>query len=204
MKIKICGITNIDDAIAAVESKADYLGFIYHPESPRHTTLEKAKKIIDAIRPKSKKVKFVLVTVNETMDFLLNATKNFGFHILQLHGEESPETCQRLRISTEVWKAITIERGADLNKADKYRIQTDKVLFDRGKGSGKSIPPELLRGKRIDILAGGLDLATNIEFIAELKPSIIDLNSKIEASPGKKDHEMMAAVIKKFKKIKYA
>jgi len=91
--IKICGITNLDDALAAIEAGADALGFVFYKKSPRHVTLETARSIVAHVPDKIDKVG---VFVNETIDHVRDAVKQGGLTAVQLHGDESPEFCRDL------------------------------------------------------------------------------------------------------------
>lgn len=187
-KIKICGITNEKDALAAARAGADYLGFIINvPKSSRNLSPVEAQKIITAVRNEFSKVHCVGVLVDQNFDEANKIIQTTGIDIVQLHGNESPEFCSNLRGMVEVWKTLIIKSAVDLEKIAAYRHHVDKILFDAGEGSGQSIDFDLLAGVPVDILAGGLGL-DNIEMaIKKIQPQVVDLNSRLESTLGKKD-----------------
>jgi len=205
MLVKICGITNFEDAQAAAKAGADYLGFIInYPHSPRSINYLDAGNIIFNIRQKYKDIKAVGVFVDQSEKFVRKIGYECQLDVLQFHGQESPEYCQKFIKEFMVWKTIIIKSENDLKLIKKYlpaeasakegKNKVDKILLDSGQGSGRTIDLELLKkAGKIDVLAGGIGLG-NIKKIIKLKPGIIDVNSKIELKPGKKD-------IKKLKKI---
>jgi len=193
-KIKICGITSLDNAIEIAKLNIDYLGFIInYPKSPRSISLDKAAQIIKKVKINNKYIKFVGVFVNEPIK---NVKKIINLDIVQLHGNESPEYCKELKDLVEVWKSIIIKEERDLEKIKIYQNIADKILLDAGKGSGKQIDSNLLKNlKKIDILAGGIGLDNIKEVVEKNNPEIIDLNSKVEIAPGVKNVELIKKII---------
>ncbi|MBM3132448.1 MAG: phosphoribosylanthranilate isomerase [Chloroflexi bacterium] len=192
MRIKICGITSREDALAAIEFGADALGFIF-AESPRKVTPEIARAIIAELPPFVTKVG---VFVNRPLDEIRETMAFCGLDLAQLHGEESPETCAALL--PKVIKVFTPNSLPPLGELRQYPVAA--YLFDREKGS--KTPPEGLWpiAKRIGaygrvILAGGLTPENVAEAIRIAQPYAVDVSSGIEERPGKKDLRKMKEFI---------
>lgn len=201
-KIKICGITNKKDALAIAYLKPDYLGFIFNSQSGRFIKPQLAKEIISNVRKiYGNKINFVGVFVDQDIKQVKQIVKACSLDIAQLHGEESIKYVSELKKVCEVWKTIIIKNTADKKKIKKYRGVADKVLLDAGKGSGKEIDASLIEDESIDVLAGGLG-AKNIKgILAKISPIIVDANSKLELSPGKKDINLVKEFIQKVKGV---
>ncbi len=201
-KVKICGITSAKDALNACRLGADYLGLIIDfPESPRSLSPVAARKIVFAVREKFKgKVKCVGVFVNKNINDVKDIVQTCGLDICQLHGEETGEYVSELKQTCEVWKTVIIKTEADKNTVKIYRNVADKILLDAGSGSGQNIELSMLKNEEcIDVLGGGLD-ADNIESIlGKVSPGIVDANSRLETSPGRKDRRLVEKFIKKAK-----
>ena len=201
VKIKICGITNIEDAEAAAGFGADMLGFIFAP-SPRKIEPEKARDIIHNIPPF---VKTVGVFVNEDPAMIKQIMSFCGLDIVQLHGDESPDICQGLMPRSV--KSFRLKDESSLQDISSYCGKARAFLFDtyaenaRG-GTGKTFDWNLaIKGKKLGvpiILAGGLNPSNIKEAIAAVKPEAVDICSGVEKYPGKKDpaaiKELMEAV----------
>lgn len=198
MRVKFCGITNLDDAAEAVLLGAWAIGLIHYDGSPRYCEPGSAAEIGAAFR---RKCEVVGVFVNPTLDEVDRAVEDGGLTMVQLNGAEGASFCAEAarRTGVKVIKAIHVASAADVHGAEAYR--TDFHLFDRrGKGlwggTGESFDWELLRGHRSEvpaILAGGLrpdNVATAIEVV---HPYAVDVASGVEAEPGRKDHAAMAA-----------
>jgi len=191
-KVKICGITNYEDATAAMEMGADLLGFNFYPESPRYVTPKKAANII------SKLPAFIDVAgvfVNSPLDEIREIASQCQLDWVQLHGDENPEFCRWLAYdSTKTMKAIRVKDAGDIDNADDYF--TDAVLLDayspqKYGGTGLVFDWNVIGhiGKRV-FLAGGIN-PDNAVAAVELGVYGIDVCSGIEAEPGKKDHRKM-------------
>ncbi len=193
VKIKICGITNLKDALAAAAFGADALGFIF-AESPRRVTPEAARAIIAELPPFITKVG---VFVNRPIDEIRRVMDISGVDLAQLHGGERPEDCAAL--FPKVIKAFTPNTIPPLEELRRYRVAA--FLIDREKGPNKSSPEDIwpiarevsAYGKVI--LAGGLAPENVSKAIEIAQPYAVDISSGIEESPGKKDHRKMREFI---------
>lgn len=198
MRVKFCGITNIDDAAEAVRLGAWAIGLIHYDRSPRWVEPGVAAEIGAAYR---RKLEVVGVFVNPTLEEVNRAVENASLTVVQLNGAEGSSFCAEVarRTGVKVIKAIHVASAADIHAAEAYR--TDFHLFDkRGKGlwggTGESFDWELLRGHRSevpDILAGGLRPDNVAAAVAVTQPYAVDVASGVEAEPGRKDHAAMAA-----------
>jgi phosphoribosylanthranilate isomerase len=198
VRVKICGITNIDDAAEAVRLGAWAIGLIHYSESPRSIGGEEAVRVSAAFR---RKCEVVGVFVNPELGEVAKAVEDAGLTMVQLNGEEGPSFCAEVARKTgvKVVKAIHVSSAADVHAAEAFR--TDFHLFDkRGKGlwggSGESFDWGLLAERRSQvpaILAGGLRPENVAEAIAATHPYAVDVASGVEAEPGRKDHAAMTA-----------
>jgi phosphoribosylanthranilate isomerase len=198
MRVKFCGITDLDDAAEAVRLGAWAIGLIHFDGSPRCVQSTAAAEIAAAFR---RKCEVVGVFVNPTLEEVDQAVENAGLTMVQLNGAEGAQFCAEVqrRTGLKVIKAIHVASAADIHAAEAYR--TNFHLFDRrGKGlwggTGESFDWGLLRGHRSDvpdILAGGLRPDNVAEAIAVTQPYAVDVASGVEAEPGRKDHAAMAA-----------
>lgn len=203
MKVKICGITNIEDAMLCYNLRADAIGFIFYKKSKRYIAPETAKEIIEKLPA------FVLkvgVFVNESSEKINSISKEIKLNMVQLHGDESPEEVSN--IDLPVIKAFRINSSFDYSTFSKYKNCSFLLdSFDKNDygGTGKKfewdkIPNEL---KNKIILAGGVSI-NNIKYIYEnIKPSAIDISSSLEFEPGKKDKLKVEEFFKKFNSFKH-
>ena len=199
MRVKFCGITNLDDAAEAVRLGAWAIGLIHYEPSPRDVDTAVAAEIAAAFR---RKLEVVGVFVNPTLAEVTRAVEDEQLSMVQLNGEEGASFCAEVarRSGVKVIKAIHVASAADIHGADAYR-SVDYHLFDRRAnglwgGSGESFDWELLRGHRSgvpDILAGGLTPDNVAAAVRIVRPYAVDVASGVEASPGVKDHAAMAA-----------
>jgi phosphoribosylanthranilate isomerase len=198
VKVKICGITNLEDASIAVELGANALGFIFAP-SPRQITPQKARAIIRAIPPF---VKTVGVFVNEAPAAIREVMQHCGLDLVQLHGDESPALCQELMPCTI--KALRIEDESSLHTSQSYHGKVRALLLDtyskeKAGGTGKTFDWNLaIKIKKMGIpiiLSGGLG-PSNIDLaIHTARPYAVDVNSAVEKCPGKKSHILIKALM---------
>jgi len=197
VKIKICGITNIEDYNYALSLGVDFTGFIFYEQSKRYIKPEQVRKIK---RNNICSHKRVGVFVNERIEIIKEVYELADLDIIQLHGEESPEYCQILNLP--YWKCIRVKNYDSINLIRKY--SATKILIDTYSdnlygGTGKSIDlllvKEALATEKEIIVAGGISYR-NVKDIINLKPYGIDINSCIEKYPGKKDFKKMSELIK--------
>lgn len=200
-RIKICGITNLDDALLAADLGADALGFIFAP-SPRQISLSNAQEIIKEIPPF---VSCVGVFVNENIEEIREAVYKCSLDYIQLHGEESPEFCQNLlHLPQEIIKTIRVKDKKSLEEVKSYlpvkAILLDTFAEDKAGGTGKTFNWNLAKeakkaGKPI-ILSGGLSPENVRQAIESVNPYAVDVSSNIESYPGRKNREKLTAFIK--------
>jgi phosphoribosylanthranilate isomerase len=200
MLVKICGITNIEDALAAVDAGATALGFNFYRPSPRYIAPQTARAIIDQL---PLDVLTVGVFVNEQSPAIVEqiATKA-GVSALQLHGDESPDFCNQLK-HRYVIKVLAVRQNFDPARATQYNVAAIMLdAFDRKMrgGTGQTIDWSLARRARDLVLraflAGGLSPENVAEAIAAVEPYAVDACSALESSPGQKDAERMRAFVK--------
>jgi phosphoribosylanthranilate isomerase len=199
-KVKVCGITRLEDAELATELGAWALGFILWERSPRAVDPAVAAGISRAMR---RKAELVGVFVNASLEEIAHAADALHLTHVQLHGDEGPAFANEVarRTGCKVIKAARIASGADLQALERYR--TDFHLLDtrvEGKqgGSGQSWDWELAahrRSKVPAILSGGLTAENVAAGIAAVKPYAVDVASGVEASPGIKDPEKVEAFL---------
>lgn len=195
VRVKICGITNLSDAQAAVNAGAWALGFIFYKKSPRYILPAKAKKIIDALPPF---VTPVGVFVNEKEAVVHKVCRLTGITTVQFHGEETPAYCGRFK-DYKVIKAFRVREGSDFTAIKRYK--SDTFLFDTFQeslagGTGKTFNWDLLKGQKFAkpfILSGGLNPTNVRQAIDALSPYAVDVSSGVEKSPGIKDHSLVNA-----------
>ncbi len=192
--VKVCGITNLEDAMAAVEGGATALGFNFYPSSPRFITAETAAKVIESIPPEIWKVG---VFVNHTVEAAQAIARQLTLDVAQLHGDE---TASQFPSGVRVWKAVRVDdafRQESLDEWPAEAILLDTATAGNFGGSGQTFDWSLAAGsKRRIILAGGLDASNVGSAIAQAKPWGVDACSRLEASPGKKDHAKMSSFLK--------
>lgn len=202
-KIKICGITRLEDAQKAVELGVDALGFIFS-KSPRRVDAEVATEIIKDLPPF---ITTVGVFVNESMDVVKHIASVCRLNVLQFHGDELPEFCSQF--SRKVIKSFWVKNPDDLSMLPGYKGIVSAYLLDsrvEGKrgGTGKVFDWELakiaLPYGRV-ILAGGLTSENVKEAIKAINPYAVDVSSGVESAPGKKDHEKMKKFVAAVRQI---
>ncbi len=202
-KVKICGITNLDDALAAVEAGADALGFMLYEASPRCVSIEAAQAIAAKLPPHILRVG---VFVNPEPELVMLAMRRCDLSLLQFHGNETPDFCTQFGVMS--MKAFRIKDADSLNQLSDF--PTDAFLLDSfvaGKqgGTGEKFNWELAVeakkfGKPI-FLAGGLTPQNVAEAVRQVQPFGVDVSSGVEASPGKKDHDKVRAFIQAVRSV---
>lgn len=191
-KVKICGITNYDDAMAAIDMGADLLGFNFYPKSPRFVTKEQASEIISRLPAF---IDTAGVFVNATIEQIHEINSACSLDWVQLHGDEDPDFCRLLLThNVKTMKAIRVKDQTDIERAD--RFFTDAILLDafnpeKYGGTGLTFDWNIIGHitKRV-FLAGGVN-PDNAAKAMKLGVYGIDVCSGIEAEPGKKDHGKM-------------
>jgi phosphoribosylanthranilate isomerase len=197
-KVKVCGITNIDDARAAADLGAWALGLIFWPQSPRACEIDAAEQIGAELR---RRTELVGVFVNAHLDELPPLAERAGLSILQLHGEEGPAYCAEAarRTGCKVMKAVRVKDASSV--ADLQRFHTDFHMLDafvagaRG-GTGETFNWELVARHRGDVpvvLSGGLDPDNVGQAVETTRPFAVDSASGTEAEPGRKDPARLKA-----------
>jgi phosphoribosylanthranilate isomerase len=203
VKVKICGITNYEDAIAAADMGADMLGFNFYPKSPRYLTPDDAEKIIDRLPGY---VDIVGLFVNDPFERIEQVIDQCQLDWIQFHGDEPPEFTEQFNtFNVRTIKAIRVKDENDIKLAEKY--YTDVILLDafdpkKYGGTGLSFDWNIIGNitKRV-FLAGGIT-ADNVTKAVELGIYGIDVCSGIESKPGKKDHVKMQKLFDKIREIR--
>lgn len=201
IRTKICGITNLEDALLAAREGADALGFNFSPRSPRLLSVESARRIIAALPPF---VTPVGVFVDAEPRRVERTVAQTGIRVLQFHGLEPPDYCARMKLP--VIKAFAMSSREMRGELDRYRV--DAYLVDtpseqRG-GSGRSfdwtwaVP---LAERFPIILAGGLTAENVAEAVRRVHPYAVDVCSGVESSPGKKDRRKLVAFLREVRRV---
>jgi phosphoribosylanthranilate isomerase len=195
IKVKICGLTRIDDALATARAGADFAGLVFHPGSPRNVSPAKAGRIADQLRGR---VCIVALFVNPNDDMVGGAVAAAKPDFVQLHGRESPKRVAEIRaqFGIPVMKAIGISDACDFDALSAYEAVADMLLFDAKPvagtpgGRGHAFDWQLLRKRTIRkpwLLAGGLHVQNVARAIAAAGAPGVDVSSGVETSPGVKD-----------------
>ena len=195
--VKICGITNLDDALAATKLGADAIGFVFHEPSPRYVPFEVAARIAEKIPPHVVKVG---VFVDALDEMVFGAIAGCGLNLLQFHGNETPEYC--LQFGLMSMKAFRIKDSSSLNDLQNYATDAwllDSYVADKLGGTGEKFNWDLARqakqfGRPI-FVAGGLNPSNVADAIRQVDPYGVDVSSGVEAAPGRKDLEKVRAFI---------
>lgn len=210
-KIKICGLTNLDDALVATEAGADLLGFILFAKSPRYVVPEIVAKIIPAVRKVNPSIKTVGVFVNERADCIATIVDQTGLDYVQLHGNETPDWFTSL--NRRCYKALRPADGeeaasqaatfARLSTLDGLCWMIDAYDANAYGGTGKradwQTAAQLAQQYPGLLLAGGLTPENVAQAIRVVQPWGVDVASGVEAEPGRKDHEKVRAFVQQVK-----
>lgn len=206
--VKICGITDKANLIAAIEAGADFIGLVFYSDSPRHINQDDARRLLNSIAPDLlKPITIVGLFVNPTDADLLVSDM---LDMIQLHGDESPERCIEIKQNTDclIMKALAIKTAQDLVQISAYEPVCDWLLFDAKPndtqydlpgGNGLSFDWSILEGHTMHtpwMLAGGLTPENVKTAINLLKPDAVDVSSGVEGLPGQKNTQMINAFLR--------
>ncbi len=201
MKVKVCGITNIEDAKLSIDQGADALGFIFYNKSKRFITPKAAEEIISSLPFFVFKVG---VFVNEDSEKVNQIAKQLNLNAVQLHGDEDLEYCAKINLP--VVKAIRVDENLvnNLAKYSNYTILLDSKIGNEYGGTGRKFNWDLIPSefKNKMILAGGVFEDNLEEIFNSLSPQAIDLSSSLEKEPGVKDHQKIKSFFTKFNKLR--
>ena len=204
-KIKICGITRIQDADNAVLAGVDAIGLVFYDKSPRHINSELAATIIKQLPPF---VTAVGLFVNSSQDFIAQVLDITGPMLLQFHGNETPEQCEQLGLP--YIKAVPVKSSEDIDVATTSFVNAKALLLDshhqqlKG-GTGTSFNWHVVQPqqeKKI-ILAGGINSTNVVTALQTVQPWAIDVSSGVESAPGLKDKQKMIDIVAKIKQYDY-
>jgi len=201
LRIKICGITNLEDAIAATDYGADALGFVFHQKSPRNVTPETVTMIVSELPPY---VTTVGVFVNEKKSEIEKIVRFTGLDVIQLHGSEPPEACKMCR---KVIKAIKVKDLTSLEPLNRYKVSAfllDTYSPHTTGGTGRIFNWDIaIEAKKLGriILAGGLTPDNVEDAIMWVMPFAVDVATGVEGNKkGKKDHKKLKLFIERARK----
>ena len=195
VRSKICGITRIEDALAAVEAGADAIGFVFYPKSPRAVSVQQARAINAALPPFISTVGLFVnaspCELNETLDAV-------PLDLLQFHGDETPEQCEGYH--RPFIKALRVQAGDDIAASCRLYSRASGILLDTfvsgvPGGTGETFDWALIPSglEKPIILAGGLTSANVAQAIAQVRPYAVDVSGGVEQSKGLKDHAKIRA-----------
>jgi len=209
IKVKICGITNNQDALWAANLGADYIGLNFYPQSPRKVSARNAKDIVAGVPPF---VGVVGIFVNEPIESITKLVKSVPLKAVQLHGDETPEVCQAVKaLGVKVIKAIRLQKPLEATDWEPFADVVDFFLFDKYSeaapgGTGETFAWEWLQTAsqltKPWFLAGGLNPENLGEALKTLHPTYVDVCSGVERLPTRKDFEAMKKFIQTAKGFK--
>lgn len=196
LAIKICGLTNLDDARWAIEEGADYLGFVLYPKSPRYVPVKELRRLVENLPEGIAKVG---VFVNEAPIMVKEVAGVCGLSAVQLHGDEDPDDYTGMPVP--VWRSVTLREGRwvpdpRMWAADRFVVDA----FSPGYGGSGIKVDWVAAGKFASgcrcMLAGGLTVDNVGQAIRLVNPLGVDVSSGVEQTPGRKDHKKVAAFIR--------
>ncbi len=197
MDIKICGLTNLPDAEAALEAGADFLGFVLYPRSPRAVSAHVLRSISEKLAGRAR---MIGVFVNEQPDIVAGIASDCALWGVQLHGDERHEDFAALNMP--VWRAIRIRPDGAANPnpaqwpAERYVVDADAPSLYGGTGTTSDWKAAGSLSKTLPVmLAGGLTPENVGQAIKEVRPKGVDVAGGVESAPGKKDRHKLAAFV---------
>jgi len=196
ISIKICGLTNLDDARWAMEEGADYLGFVLYPKSPRCVTASGLSRIVASLPDTARRIG---VFVNESPALVRKVAGDCGLTAVQLHGDEDDNDYRGFGLP--VWRAVRLEDEAWVPEPARWRAERyviDAFSSEYG-GTGLTADwdkAEIFAARYRSMLAGGLHSGNVAEAIRRVSPLGVDVSSGVESAPGKKDHKKITAFIR--------
>jgi phosphoribosylanthranilate isomerase len=200
VRVKICGITSIEDALSATEAGADALGFVFFEKSPRYVSPAAARRIVEALPPL---VQTVGLFVNDSAERVNRIVEECGIDVVQLHGDETPEAVREIR--RRVMKAFRVRDLSSLEGLERYDVAAyllDAYAPNLYGGTGLTFNWDIARRAgelgRI-ILAGGLTPENVARAVEEVRPFGVDVSGGVEKSPGRKDPEKVREFIRQAK-----
>lgn len=199
-RVKVCGITSVDDALGVVQAGADALGFVFYEKSPRNVAPQQVAAIVSALPPFITTVGLFVNTEPEEISRIMAQT---GLQVVQLHGDESPEQCHIKNYP--IIKALRVRDETSLRYFEAFPVSA--ILLDAWSdgqygGTGRQFDWQLLRQVRCDkpvILAGGLTPDNVRMAIRQVTPYAVDVSSGVECSPGHKDMDLVTQFIQQVK-----
>lgn len=207
MKLKVCGMRDVENIKALIELKPDFMGFIFYDKSPRFVGNDLDVELMNSI---PREIKKVGVFVNATVDFILQNVRKYGLNYVQLHGNEMPDFCKNLRLKgVNIIKAFRVDNDFIFSQVNNYKPHVDFFLFDaKGDGyGGNGISFDWSILKKYDnqkpyFLAGGVSLE-NIDVLETIipQPYALDVNSKFEIEPAVKDMEKLEELLDKIRPV---
>ena len=208
-KVKICGITNAQDALWAANLGADYIGLNFYGMSPRKVSVKHAKELVAQMPPF---VTAVGVFVDEPLESLAKIVKSVPLKVVQLHGAETPEYCQQVKdLGVKVTKVFRLMKPYEGSDTAPYEGIVDYYMFDTfsadsAGGTGETFSWEWLSAasalSKPWFLAGGLTPSNILEAVKTAHPPLVDVCSGVEKSPTRKDYEAMKSFIQSAKSIR--
>ena len=202
VKVKICGITNFEDAQTAILAGCDMLGFVFYEKSPRYIRPDRAGDIISGLPGEVEKAALFVNEQKKTVIDILNQIKEID--ILQFHGDETPDYCNAF--NKRIIKAIRVKNEDSIKQMASYNVNfflLDAFKKDVYGGTGENFEWKLAKDAKAYnvpiILSGGLNPENVKEAIELVEPYAVDVSSGVEISPGRKDPELIKKFIQKVK-----
>jgi len=201
-QVKICGLTDVHQAVQCAEMGADAIGCVFFHRSPRNLSAEQAKEICSAL---PSHIATIGVFVDEPFSFVMEKVKYCGLKGVQLHGQESPEMVERLKSEgLIVIKGLFVSRKPGLDQASQYNptaflVECGKGILPGGNAKTWNWSQAREFGETYPlVLAGGLSADNIIQAVADSQPDAVDLSSALESSPGQKDLEKVRIFMQNF------